>query len=375
MIEMKSYKMLLVLLPVLMAISVVDGIDIGINCGMSGSGHGTSYGGNINVGNGVDLDGHFSFQGDNLAGNCEYKGSGKLKVEETKSNVAGDSVTLVAYGQLLPGNSYGSSWSDPTNPDYFTGTQRLIGTGSDIYCQAQAHDRDCLFGSSVSAGVDDGSIDILQSATAREKNANSWQVINSARGENIELIAESSDKYGDNTNSFVTVDHGFLNNYNSQAEGAILTGKQGNKYIDVYAIHGAFNVVDNEVNPIGSIAGETIQSKGSATNSQGSTASYFDNIIDGSITGRFDWGTEVKQELMQGKPSDDAWAIAAPLESPAAWGGFPGKIDVFASEISSSSEASNGIYNEANDANVKVKNWKSGYGFAAPSTVGLDPSI
>jgi len=58
---MESYKMLLVLLPILM-ISMVDGINIGINCGTSNGVHGTSYSGNINVGNGVDVNGHFSHQ-------------------------------------------------------------------------------------------------------------------------------------------------------------------------------------------------------------------------------------------------------------------------------------------------------------------------
>ncbi len=371
---MKSCKMLLVLLTILMATSVVEGINIGINCGMSNGGQGAVYGGNINIGNGVGFEGRFLVQGDNLAGNCEYSGSGKLQVEETKSNVAGDSVTLTARGKLRPGNFYQSRWSDPTNPDQFTGAHRLIGRGTDIFCQALASDRNALFSSSVSAGLDEGSIDILQRATARENGANSWQIINSAFGKNIELIAESSDKFGDKTNSFVNVDHGFLNNYNSQAEGAILTGEHGNEYIDVYAIHGAFNVVDNVVNPIGSIAGKTIQSEGSAATNQGSIASYTDTINCGFIAGRFDWGTEIKRGLLQGIPSDEVWATAVPLESPAAWGGFPGKIKIIASKISSSSEA-NGVSDTDSAANVIVKNWKSGHGFAKSSVVGVDPSI
>jgi hypothetical protein len=140
----------------------------------------------------------------------------------------------------------------------------------------------------------------------------------------------------------------------------------------LYAIHGAVNVLDNSKNPIGSIAGKTIKSEG-AVASQGNTASYGATIKDGSITGRFDWGTEVGQGLFQGTPIGKGWVIAVPLESPAVWGGVPGKISIFASEISSSVEA-NGVSKDAYDAGVSAKNWLKGNGFASPSEAGVDPS-
>jgi len=349
---------LLALLPMLI-VSGVDGIGCSISGGKGGNDYG--YGNHIEAGNGIGVSGHFSIQGDNLAGNCNFKGEGRLKVSETKTDKKGDSVTLTAKGVLLSGDYYKPTWCGGNT--FISGTQGLKATGNSIECTSQAVNRDGL-ASSVSAGVGKGSIDIKQGATASDSTADAWQGINSAMGENIKLNAETSDKLKQNmADSSVTIDCGSLVNYNSEAQAS----KQ-NGYIDLYAIHGAFNLVDKKVNPLGSISGDIISSKGSTTSETGLAASYYVTIQGRgkkpAVEGRFDWGTET---------TSNGWVIAVPLESPLVWGGIPGDITLSASKISSHSEATGKIPQDSKDCNVNVKNWVNGNGFAQSSEAGVNP--
>ena len=144
----------------------------------------------------------------------------------------------------------------------------------------------------------------------------------------------------------------------SEAKASILT--DGN--VDLYAMHGPFNIKDGEVNPIGRIYGYKINSEGLTFNQNGLTARYGVTINHGSIKGIFDWGTETR--------SND-WVIAVPLESPVAWGGTEGKIEISAAKISSNSVALDGGKVVSNDrANAKwvsTNDWFQGEGFAEPS--------
>jgi hypothetical protein len=229
----------------------------------------------------------------------------------------------------------------------------------DVNCMVEAINKDGLK-ASVAAGMGIGSIDILQSGTASKKDVYAWQEIDSASGDTIELSAATSDKSGNMADSSLTVDgNGFLKDYRSAAEATLL--KHG--VIDLYAIHGPFNLEDKEKNPIGKISGDLIHSEGSASNTaMGLEALYDVTIKCGSIEGRFDWGTETKS---------DGWVIAVPLESPAAWDGYQGKIKISASEVWSNSEAlldgTKVVSNSAYAQGVRVRDWKQGYGFAAPS--------
>jgi hypothetical protein len=351
--------MLLALLPML----IVSGVD-GIGCSISGGNGGKDYGyGNhIESGNGVGVSGHFSVQGDNLAGNCNFKGEGRLKVCETKTDKAGDSVTLEAKGFLLSGDYYKPIWCG--GKTFISGTQGMKATGNNIECTSRAVNRDGLV-SSVSAGVGKGYIDIKQGATASESTADAWQGINSAMGEDIKLNAETSDKLKQNmADSSVKINCGSLLNYNSEAQASKEPG-----YIDLYAIHGAFNLVDKKVNPRGSISGDIIFSKGSATSETGLAASYYVTIQGRdkkpAVGGRFDWGTET---------TSNGWVIAVPLESPFVWGGIPGDISLSASEISSHSEATGKTPLDSKECNVNVKNWVNGHGFAQASEAGVNPT-
>ena len=357
-VRVKISIILLALLPMLI-VSGVDGIGCSISGGKGGNDYG--YGNHIEAGNGVGVSGHFSIQGDNLAGNCNFKGEGRLKVSETKTDKKGDSVTLTAKGVLLSGDYYKPTWCGGNT--FISGTQGLKATGNSIECTSQAVNRDGL-ASSVSAGVGKGSIDIKQGATASDSTADAWQGINSAMGENIKLNAETSDKLKQNmADSSVTIDCGSLVNYNSEAQAS----KQ-NGYIDLYAIHGAFNLVDKKVNPLGSISGDIISSKGSTTSETGLAASYYVTIQGRgkkpAVEGRFDWGTET---------TSNGWVIAVPLESPFVWGGIPGVITLSASKISSHSEATGKTPVDLKDCNVNVKNWVNGNGFAQSSEAGVNP--
>ena len=356
-VRVKIGIILLALLPMLI-VSGVDGIGCSISGGKGGNDYG--YGNHIEAGNGIGVSGHFSIQGDNLAGNCNFKGEGRLKVSETKTDKKGDSVTLTAKGVLLSGDYYKPTWCGGNT--FISGTQGLKATGNSIECTSQAVNRDGL-ASSVSAGVGKGSIDIKQGATASDSTADAWQGINSAMGENIKLNAETSDKLKQNmADSSVTIDCGSLVNYNSEAQAS----KQ-NGYIDLYAIHGAFNLVDKKVNPLGSISGDIISSKGSTTSETGLAASYYVTIQRGkkpAVEGRFDWGTET---------TSNGWVIAVPLESPFVWGGVPGVITLSASKISSHSEATGKTPVDLKDCNVNVKNWVNGNGFAQSSEAGVNP--
>jgi hypothetical protein len=357
-VRVKIGIILLALLPMLI-VSGVDGIGCSISGGKGGNDYG--YGNHIEAGNGIGVSGHFSIQGDNLAGNCNFKGEGRLKVSETKTDKKGDSVTLTAKGVLLSGDYYKPTWCGGNT--FISGTQGLKATGNSIECTSQAVNRDGL-ASSVSAGVGKGSIDIKQGATASDSTADAWQGINSAMGENIKLNAETSDKLKQNmADSSVTIDCGSLVNYNSEAQAS----KQ-NGYIDLYAIHGAFNLVDKKVNPLGSISGDIISSKGSTTSETGLAASYYVTIQGRgkkpAVEGRFDWGTET---------TSNGWVIAVPLESPFVWGGIPGVITLSASKISSHSEATGKTPVDLKDCNVNVKNWVNGNGFAQSSEAGVNP--
>lgn len=357
-VRVKIGIILLALLPMLI-VSGVDGIGCSISGGKGGNDYG--YGNHIEAGNGIGVSGHFSIQGDNLAGNCNFKGEGRLKVSETKTDKKGDSVTLTAKGVLLSGDYYKPTWCGGNT--FISGTQGLKATGNSIECTSQAVNRDGL-ASSVSAGVGKGSIDIKQGATASDSTADAWQGINSAMGENIKLNAETSDKLKQNmADSSVTIDCGSLVNYNSEAQAS----KQ-NGYIDLYAIHGAFNLVDKKVNPLGSISGDIISSKGSTTSETGLAASYYVTIQGRgkkpAVEGRFDWGTET---------TSNGWVIAVPLESPFVWGGVPGVITLSASKISSHSEATGKTPVDLKDCNVNVKNWVNGNGFAQSSEAGVNP--
>lgn len=357
-VRVKIGIILLALLPMLV-VSGVDGISCSISGGKGGNDYG--YGNHIEAGNGIGVSGHFSIQGDNLAGNCNFKGEGRLKVSETKTDKKGDSVTLTAKGVLLSGDYYKPTWCGGNT--FISGTQGLKATGNSIECTSQAVNRDGL-ASSVSAGVGKGSIDIKQGATASDSTADAWQGINSAMGENIKLNAETSDKLKQNmADSSVTIDCGSLVNYNSEAQAS----KQ-NGYIDLYAIHGAFNLVDKKVNPLGSISGDIISSKGSTTSETGLAASYYVTIQGRgkkpAVEGRFDWGTET---------TSNGWVIAVPLESPFVWGGIPGVITLSSSKISSHSEATGKTPVDLKDCNVNVKNWVNGNGFAQSSEAGVNP--
>lgn len=173
--------------------------------------------------------------------------------------------------------------------------------------------------------------------------------------------------------SSVKINCGDLLNYNSDAQALEKTG-----YIDFSTTHGAFNLIDNKVNPLGSISGDIISSKGSATSETGSKANY-EVTIQGrdkkpAVEGRFDWGTETTSE---------GYVIAVPLESPLVWGGYgiPGEIKVSASKISSCSKALDGQGNVVESytgsaKKVNIIGWSPGLGgFARSSETGISPYL
>ena len=348
--------MLLVLLQMLI-ISGVDGSSFSISSGNGG--HNCNYGSQIEAGNGVDVSGHFSLHGDCLAGHTDFKGYGQLCAHETREDNAGDSVTLAAKGFLLPGAHYKQSWNGVDTSGPIAGIQELIGTGSNIKCTSVAVNRNGLE-ARVSAGVGKGSIDIKQGATASEFTADAWQGINSAMGDNIELNAETSDKLERNTaDSSVMMHSGSLDHIKSEAYAS---QQNRNGPLDLYAIHGAFDLANTGKDP-GSIKGDVICSKGSTTSETGLKALYGVTIEDGSVGGLFDWGTETTSN---GK--SNGWVIAVPLESPSAWGGTQGVITVSASKISSYSKALDGQVVKSEDRgyakDVSISNWPGGSGFA-----------
>ena len=192
-------------------------------------------------------------------------------------------------------------------------------------------------------------------STASEKGVDAWQISDSASGENIALYAKTS--LGKNmADSSVKVDHGFLENYRSEAEAY-----RQDEYIDLYAIHGSFDLG----NPIGKISGDKIHSEGLTFNQKGFAALYDVTINYGSVEGRFDWGTET---------TSNGWVIAVPLEPPSAWGGIQGKIGISALKISSYSAALDckGVVSKdwAYYQGVKEDSWSEGFGFAKPSKAG-----
>lgn len=370
---------LLALLPML----IVSGVD-GIGCSISGGNGGHSYGysNHIEVGDGIGVSGHFSTQGDNLAGRCEFKGEGPLIASETQSDQTGNKVTLIAKGSLDPGNTYSQYWTHQDTS--IAGTQKLTGTGSNIECTSEAVTKKYGLEASVSAGVGKGFIDIEQGATASESTADAWQMINTANGKNIELNAGTSDKSKHNTaDSIVTIHSGSLDRIKSEAN-AFQQNRNGP--LDLYAVHGAFDLANTLNNP-GTITGDIICSKGSTTSETGLKALYGVTIESGSVAGLFDWGTETTcNGKSNGKcfEKSNGWVIAVPLESPLAWQGTTGVITVSASEVSSYSMALDGRkvksedYGQANGVsftktisdieswNPKGK-WPGGNGFAISS--------
>ena len=339
-----------------MLISGVCGLDVSFSGGSGGVNR--DYGCHLQADDGVGLLGQFSLRESNLAGNFEFNGVGGLNVHETRTNGDGNSVSLMAKGQLLPGNVYYTDWCDEGKSDPIIGVQQLTGTGRNIACMAKAQNRDGLK-ASVAVGVGRGSIDVLQSGTASKDGVDAWQKINSASGDNIELYAKTSDKLSLNmADSIVKVDHGQVENYRSEAEASLVKG--GN--IDLYAIHGHFDIGDDEEKSIGSISGTRISSEGLTFNQKGLSALYGVTINRGSIEGRFDWGTET---------TSNDWVIAVPLESPGVWGGTPGKIDISALKINSYSaafDAKKVLSKDWDNAKwVNVDDWQEGYGFAEAS--------
>ena len=297
-----------------------------------------------------------------LTGSClsqSFKGSGDKAETFSVTNKAGDHAE-VGFG-IKNSKSYSGSYTlSPKAAKFAQATEKLdVNTADLIHAFANAASRE---GITVGSGIDvtKGSlIGYTNSAYATLGYADVWQSINSASGENIELYAVTSDKLVKNfADSRVKVDHGFLENYRSEANALILT--DGN--IDLCAMHGSFNIKDGEINPIGRIYGDKINSEGLTFNQNGLTARYGVTINYGSVEGRFDWGTETK--------SND-WVIAVPLESPVAWGGTEGKIKISALKISSNSAALDRgkvVSNDkANDKWVSTNDWVQGEGFAKPS--------
>jgi hypothetical protein len=202
--------------------------------------------------------------------------------------------------------------------------------------------------------------DYYTQANAYEKDVDAWQISGSASGENIALYAKTS--LGKNmADSRVKVDHGFLQNYRSEAQAF-----PQDEYIDLYAIHGSFD----PGNSIGKISGDKIQSEGLTLNQKGFAALYGVTINYGSVEGRFDWGTET---------TSNGWVIAVPLETPYAWGGIQGDIGISALKISSYSAALDckgvvskdwAYYRGVSEYGVLDNDWSEGFGFAEPSEAG-----
>jgi hypothetical protein len=297
-----------------------------------------------------------------LAGSClshSFKGSGDKTETFSITNKAGDHAE-VGFG-IKNSKSYSGSYTlSPKAATFAQATEKLdVDTADLIHAFANAASREGItVGSSID--VTKGSLmGYANSAYATSGYADAWQSINSASGEKIDLYAGASDKLVKNfADSSVRVDQGFLENYRSEANGLILT--DGN--IDLYAMHGPFNIKDGEINPNGKIYGDQIKSEGLTFNQNGLTALYGVTINYGSIEGRFDWGTETKS---------NNWVIAAPLESPLAWGGTDGEIKIYAAKICSSSVALDRGKVVSNDkANAKwvsTNDWVQGYGFAESS--------
>jgi hypothetical protein len=291
-----------------------------------------------------------------------FKGSGDKSETFSVTNKAGDHAE-VGFG-IENSKSYSGSYTlSPKAAKYAQATEKLdVITADSIHAFADAASRD---GNTASTSIDvtKGSlVGYSNSAYATLGEADAWQSINSASGENIELYAETSDELVKNfADSRVTVDHGFLQNYRSEANALIIDG-----IIDLYAMHGSFNIKEGEINPVGMIYGSKINSEGSTFNQNGLTACYDVTINYGSVEGRFDWGTETK--------SND-WVIAVPLESPVAWGGADGKIKISATKISSNSVALDRGEVVSNDrANAKwvsTNDWVQGDGFAEPSEASM----
>jgi hypothetical protein len=223
-----------------------------------------------------------------LTGSClsqSFKGSGDKAETFSITNKAGDHAE-VGFG-IKNSKSYSGSYTlSPKAATFAQATEKLdVDTADLIHAFANAASREGITVGSV-IDVTKGSLrGYTNSAYATSGYADAWQSINSASGEKIELYAEASDKLVKNfADSSVRVDHGFLKNYRSEANGLILT--DGN--IDVYAMHGPFNIKDGEINPIGKIYGDKIESEGLTFNQNGLTALYGVTINYGSIEGRFD---------------------------------------------------------------------------------------
>ena len=297
-----------------------------------------------------------------LTGSCLsqfFKGSGDKAATFSVTNTDGDRAK-VGF-KIKNSESYSGSYTlSPKAAEYAQATEKLDVSNADlIYAFAKAVNRDGI-AAGTSIDVKKGSlIGYSNLAHADFETAHAWQKIDSASGKNIELYAETSDRLIKNfADSSVAVDHGDLQNYVSEAQASITTDRN----IDLYAMHGSFDASK----PYGIISGDKINSKGLTFNQNRLIALYGVTIDHGSIEGSFDWGTETKSNEL---------AIAAPLETPAAWepnepnGWDP--INIFAAKICSYSVALDGkkvVSNDwAIDKDVSKTDWVNGYGFAETS--------
>jgi hypothetical protein len=301
-----------------------------------------------------------------LDGSClsnTFEGSGNKAKTFSVTNRNGDRAK-VGF-EIINSKSYSGSYMlSPKTADYAQATEKLDVSNADlIYAFAKAVNRDGI-AAGTSIHVIKGSSkwcslkEYSNNAYADEYNANAWQNINSASGENIELYAATSDKFVRNfaDSSVSVVGHGVLKNYGSEADALILPDEN----IDLYAMHGSFDMDDTS----GIISGDKINSKGLTFNQNRLIALYGVTIDRGSIEGSFDWGTET---------ISNQWALAVPLETPAEWSETNNwdKIKIYASKISSYSVALDGKKVESNhwaiDKDVSTTDWVYGSGFAEPS--------
>jgi hypothetical protein len=249
-----------------------------------------------------------------------------------------------------------------------TGLDLTATNAEEITCTAAASNR---YGDKASVGIkiNDGSLthyrpDVIAQANSKsDHNAFATQQIESAKGKNIELYAESSDKNKNNeVEASTIVSGGAIKNYGSEAFCGI---SKSQPYLDLYAITGAFNPGLQ-----GSISGKEITSEGSANGPSGLNAKYRATIIDGKISGYFDQGTEIMNKK----------AIAISLEAPANWE-YGEPYDsmktnrLIAREFEFESSASYGSKIMSSESiksigNINIKNWMGSGSFASPDGAG-----
>jgi hypothetical protein len=248
-----------------------------------------------------------------------------------------------------------------------------------ITCTAAASNR---YGDKASVGIkiNDGSLEnyrpyVEAVALDSDHHALATQQIGSADGKNIELYAEASDKHKNNeVKANTKVSEGSIANYGSEAYCGITTDLP---YLDLYAITGAFF---NNPTPGGSISGKEITSEGSANGPSKLNAKYKATIKDGTISGYFDQGTEIKNNK----------ALAFSLEAPANWNdGWPYNLmntnSLIASELIFESSASYGKKIKSSQikssqsielkGDIKRENWIGSGCFASPTGAGTEMQV